>query len=170
MQQGQNYLIKKVRLTIKQENFARKYIECSCASEAYRFAYNTKRMKPETIWSRACEVLKNSKVAARVDQLQEQAQQRHEITFDNMIQMFIEDREQAKQLNQTSAAISADNAIAKMLGFMTEKSEVKIEQTVEVTHKQEEVKRDVMSILSAIEAEKTANNLEDNSEPSETVH
>ena len=131
----------KISLTPKQEIFAQRYVECGCASEAYRHAYNAERMKPETIWSRACEVLKNSKVAARVNQLQEQAQQRHEITFDRMIQMFTEDREQAKQLNQTSAAISADNAIAKMLGFMTERSEVKIEQTVEVTHRQEEVKQ-----------------------------
>ena len=160
----------KVKLTVKQDKFARKYIECSCASEAYRHAYDTKRMKPETIWSRACEVLKNSKVAARVNQLQEQAQQRHEITFDRMIQMFIEDREQAKQLNQTSAAISADNAIAKMLGFMTEKSEVKIEQTVEVMHRQEEVKQDVMRILSDIEAEKTANLLEIKCESPGVVH
>ena len=160
----------KLKPTPKQQLFAQLYVECGCAAEAYRHAYNAARMKPETIWSRACEVLKNSKVAARVNQLQEQAQKRHEITFDKMIQMLIEDREQAKQLNQTSAAISADNAIAKMLGFMTEKSEVKIEQTVEVTHKQEEVKRDVMNILSAIEAEKTANTIEAKSEPSETVH
>ena len=163
-------MTEKIKLTVKQEKFARKYLEYSCASEAYRHAYSTKRMKPETIHVEACKLLANPKVATRINQLQEQAQKRNEITFDRMIQMFIEDREQAKQLNQTSAAISADNAIAKMLGFMTERSEVKIEQTVEVTHKQEEIKRDVMSILSAIEVEKTANNLEDNSEPSETVH
>ena len=58
---------KTVRLTVKQENFARKYIECSCASEAYRHAYNTKRMKPETIWSRGSlrSSSQNSKVASK---------------------------------------------------------------------------------------------------------
>ena len=148
------------KLTMKQENFVRNYVEVGCASEAYRFSYNTKRMKPETIHREACKLLTNPKVATRINQLQEAAQQRHEITFDRMIQMFIEDRDLARQNNQISAAISADNAIAKMLGFMTDKSEVKIEQTVEVTHKQEEVKQDVMRILADIEGEKTANLLE----------
>ena len=161
---------KPLKLSPKQEQFARKYVECSCASKAYRCAYNTQRMKPETVHVEACKLLANPKVATRVNQLQEQAQKRHEITFDRMLEMFIEDREQAKQLNQTSAAISADNSIAKMLGFMTERSEVKIEQTVEIAHRQEEIKRDVMSILSAIEAEKTANSPDDHSKTSGMVH
>lgn len=150
----------RVALTQKQKAFAQKYLECGCASKAYRHAYNTKRMKPETVHVEACKLLANPKVATRIDQLQEAAQKRNEITFDRMLQMFIEDRDLARQNNQTAAAISADNAIAKMLGFMTEKSEVKIEQTVEVTHRQEEVKQDVMRILSEIESKKTANLLE----------
>lgn len=157
-------------LTVKQEQFARKYVECSCASEAYRCAYNTQRMKPETVHVEAFKLLANPKVAIRVTQPQEQAQKRHEITFDRMLEMFMEDRDQAKQLEQTSVAVSADNSIAKMLGFMTEKSEVKIEQTVEIAHRQEEIKRDVMSILSAIEAEKTANSPDEHSETSGMIH
>ena len=84
--------------------------------------------------------------------------------------MFIEDRDLARQNNQTAAAISADNAIAKMLGFMTEKSEVKIEQTVEVTHRQEKVKQDVMRILSEIESKKTANLLEIDCDSTGVIH
>ena len=103
-------------------------------------------MKPETIHREACKLLTNPKVATRINQLQEAAQQRHEITFDRMIQMFIEDREQAKQLNQTSAAISADNAIAKMFGYMTEKSKVKVEHN--------ETRHHVLEVQS--EAEKKA--------------
>ena len=121
-------MTEKIKLTVEQENFVRKYIECSCASEAYRHAYNTKRMKPETIHVEACKLLTNPKVATRVNQLQEQAQKRHEITFDRMIEMLIEDRTLARQNNQTAAAISADTAFAKMLGFMTENSKVKVER------------------------------------------
>ena len=145
---------------MKQENFVRNYVEVGCASKAYRHAYNTQRMKPATVHVEACKLLANPKVAKRVSELQEAARQRNEISFDDMLQMFLEDRELARRNNQAAAAISADNSIAKMLGFMSDKSEVKIEQTIEITHRQEEIKQDVMSIFAGIEAEKSANAIE----------
>ena len=47
-------------MTPKQENFARLYVETGNASEAYRRAYDTGRMKPETINNNAHMALKNS--------------------------------------------------------------------------------------------------------------
>lgn len=40
--------------------------------EAYRAAYSCKRMKPETIDKRACELLKDGKVAGRYDSLMDE--------------------------------------------------------------------------------------------------
>lgn len=72
-------------LTLKQESFARFYIETGCASEAYRRAYNAKGMQPEAIHVEACETLKNPKVSLRVAELQAELAERHNVTADRII-------------------------------------------------------------------------------------
>lgn len=57
------------KLTIKQEKFCNKYLECGNASEAYRFAYNCSELAESTIWSKASLMLDNDKVRARIDYL-----------------------------------------------------------------------------------------------------
>ena len=57
-------------LTAKQEAFCRHYVDTGIASEAYRMSYDTSNMKPDTIWSAACRLLDNSKVAARIAEIQ----------------------------------------------------------------------------------------------------
>lgn len=59
-------------LTEKQERFCREYLLCGGnASEAYRRAFDAKKMKPETIWSNACRLLADNKVTARIEELRE---------------------------------------------------------------------------------------------------
>lgn len=60
-------------LTKKQEDFAQAYIRCGNATEAYKESYNASKMKPETIHENACRLLKNSKVEARINDLQQEA-------------------------------------------------------------------------------------------------
>lgn len=57
------------KLTIKQEKFCNKYLECGNASEAYRYAYDCSKMGDETIWKRSGELLQNGAVAGRIDYL-----------------------------------------------------------------------------------------------------
>lgn len=58
------------RLTEKQEKFCQSYLDTDGnASEAYRMAYDTSNMQPETIWSNASRLLDNSKVEARIDEI-----------------------------------------------------------------------------------------------------
>lgn len=57
------------KLTIKQEKFCNKYLECGNASEAYRFAYDCSKMSDNTVWNNAYQLLQNSEVAARMDYL-----------------------------------------------------------------------------------------------------
>lgn len=59
------------RLTIKQEKFCNKYLECGNASEAYRYAYNTSRMSEETICNSAYKLLQNGEIAARIAYLKD---------------------------------------------------------------------------------------------------
>lgn len=56
-------------LTLKQEKFINKYLECGNASEAYRHAYDCSRMKEATLNKRASELLKNGEIAGRLEYL-----------------------------------------------------------------------------------------------------
>lgn len=58
------------RLTEKQEKFCQFYLDTDGnASEAYRMAYDTTNMQPDTVWSAASRLLDNCKVAARIDEI-----------------------------------------------------------------------------------------------------
>ncbi len=76
------------KLTLKQEAFCRAYIENGGnASEAYRRVYDVSPdTKPNTVEKRACELLKNGKVAGRIAELQAKHQKRHEVTVDRIVQ------------------------------------------------------------------------------------
>ena len=71
-------------LTQKQEKFVQALISGKSQREAYKEAYNAVNMKDATIDSRASELLKNSKVAERYEQLrdEEEARQREKYSLD----------------------------------------------------------------------------------------
>jgi Phage terminase, small subunit len=73
------------KLTVKQETFCRAYIKTGNASEAYRRAYDAKRMKDAAVHVKACELLKNGKVAVRIETLQSEIAKRHDISVDKII-------------------------------------------------------------------------------------
>lgn len=69
-------------LTPKQERFALHYFEHGDASKAYRHAYSTERMKPKTVNRCAHDLLKNPKIAARLEELTAKQAERVEINAD----------------------------------------------------------------------------------------
>lgn len=72
--------MKKTELTLKQEKFCYYYIDTDGnASEAYRMSYNALNMKPETIWSNASRLLKDSKVIARIEEIRESRRKESEV-------------------------------------------------------------------------------------------
>ena len=106
-------------LTQKQENFCLKYVECGNASEAYRFAYDAGKMKPETIWKRANELLGNGAVPGRISEIKQAHAQRHRLTVDDLLAELEENRQAALQAEtvQASAATAATMGKAKLLGL-----------------------------------------------------
>jgi phage terminase small subunit len=107
-------------LTPKQERFAQKYIELGNASEAYRLSYDAKKMKPEVIHVKACELLKDGKVAVRVAELQAIHQKRHEVTVDSLTEEYEEIRKLALEDKQYAPATSAITGKAKLHGLLSE--------------------------------------------------
>lgn len=106
-------------LTIKQEAFCQAYIETGNASEAYRKAYASDKMKTESINRKAKELLDNGKVAARLVELRGEIKQRHDVTVDSLLGELEEARQAALQAEtpQSSAAVAATMGKAKLTGL-----------------------------------------------------
>ena len=111
-------------MTPKQEKFCLLYRETGNASEAYRQSYDAANMKPETINVKASELLKNGKVAARLQELGQVDMERHIVTADTIAAMLKEDREFAREMETPGAAVTATMGLAKLYGLLTEKTEV----------------------------------------------
>lgn len=73
------------KLTVKQEKFINKYLECGNASEAYRFAYNCENMKDKTVIERASRLLKESNISARTSALQAELKEKSDITKERVL-------------------------------------------------------------------------------------
>lgn len=112
------YLYMTKKLTQKQENFARLFVELGNQSEAYRQAYET-TAGHETVNVSACKLLKNANVAQRVSELRENIAMKHEVTVDSLLKELEEARTIALtcETPQSSAAISATMGKAKLCGL-----------------------------------------------------
>ena len=116
---------KQPKPTLKQEAFARAYVETGNASEAYRRAYDVSpTTKQEVIAVKACELLKNGNVAVMVLQLKDELAKRHEVTVDALTAMLKEDRLLAHKEGEANAAVNAVLAIAKLHGLVVDKKNV----------------------------------------------
>ncbi len=109
------------KLTAKQENFCAEFVQCGNAAEAYRRAYSAGKMKPETVWSNASRLLDNSKVRARVQELQDAAAQKAQVTLEGHLKKLAELRDLAIEDGQLSAAITAEISRGKAAGLYTDK-------------------------------------------------
>jgi phage terminase small subunit len=114
------------QLTQKQENFCLEYIETGNASEAYRRMYNAENSKPESIHRKACEVMANGKVTARIIALQEEHREQHSVTVDTLCTELDEARELAIESTQPSAAVTAITGKARLHGLGVEKRQTHI--------------------------------------------
>ena len=110
---------KEFKLTIKQEAFARAYVETGNASEAYRRAYDSSKMKPESVNESASRLLADVKITARLAELREPIMQRHNVTVDSLVFELEEARQAAlsAETPQSSAAVAATMGKAKLCGL-----------------------------------------------------
>lgn len=121
-------------LTLKQQAFARAYVETGNASEAYRRAYDAENMKQAVIAVKASELLTNGNIKVMVDNLKEEVLQRHRLTVDDLLRELEEARMAAYQQEkpQAAAMVAASMGKAKILGL---EAPSKIEHSGTVGHK-----------------------------------
>lgn len=118
------------KLTPKQERFCQKYIELGNATEAYYAAYDAQGSKPITANRRAKELLDNSKIAARVRELQKMHLQRHIVSVDSITQELEEARKSALSERQPSAAVQASMGKAKLHGLILERADLTVRKPI----------------------------------------
>jgi phage terminase small subunit len=104
-------------LTVKMEAFCNEFVITGNQSGAYRAAYNAENMKPATIHSRSCELMKNSKVRARVSELRAAIATKHGITVDSLLAELEDSRQLAIEERQSAAATAATMGKAKLLNL-----------------------------------------------------
>ena len=112
------------KLTPKQESFCLAYIETGNASEAYRQAYNAKNMKPETINRKAKVELDKGKIRARLEALQAEHRERHDVTVDGLSENLEIAMNLAFQNKQAAAMVSAIMGRAKLHGLLVDRAEL----------------------------------------------
>lgn len=79
------------RLTEKQEKFCQFYLDTDGnASEAYRMAYDTSNMQPNSIWNAASLMLDNPKVAQRIDEIRAERAARTRIEREKVEQVLMD--------------------------------------------------------------------------------
>lgn len=103
-------------LTQKQENFCLKYVECGNASEAYRHAYNSKA-KPESVHVRASELMSDSKVSVRIQELKGNLEEKALWTRQNSVEALKEVVARAMDADKYSDVTGAIKALNAMHGW-----------------------------------------------------
>lgn len=117
-------------LTPKQEAFVEAYRETSNATEAYRRAYDTKKMSENALNVEASRLLDNPKVALRLSELQQLSAERHNITIDSLTEMTMKAFAEAQRIApttgqmQTASMIKAAEFLGKLHGLVVDRSEM----------------------------------------------
>jgi hypothetical protein len=112
------------RLTAKQEDFCRKFMELRSASEAYRAAYDAENMKRETVHRNASALLSNSKVATRLDELRAEQEIFVPITLDEVAGGLRQAWKVAVEQGHSGHMSLAANSLAKLGGLIVDQQKI----------------------------------------------
>ena len=108
-------------LTPKQEAFAQNVASGMTQADAYRNSYNAENMKPETIWSNASQLMSDTKVLQRVEELQAKGAEIAALTLAKHLARLEELSRDAQAAEEYNAAIKAEELRGKASGLYTER-------------------------------------------------
>lgn len=119
-------------LTAKQEKFCRGVAKGLNYSDAYREAYNAGKMKPESVNRLATELMKNIKIASRVEELKQKAAEGIKYTVEDSFRKLSEIQALALARKRKfgiadpdlTNAIKAEELKGKLKGLYVEKREI----------------------------------------------
>jgi phage terminase small subunit len=101
----------------KQEAFCQAICDGMNQSDAYRHAYNASKMKPETINSKAYELIQNGEITARIKELRGKLEAKQLWTREQSIKTAIEAIEMAKDRDRPADMLKGVEVLNKMHGY-----------------------------------------------------
>ena len=113
-------------LTPKQESFAQAVVSGMTQSDAYRSAYSAGKMKAETIQRKACELMKDGKITARVEELRKPVVEKLQYDLEKAMGEAQEAFEVARDKENGGAMVAAVTLRAKLNGLLVERKEITI--------------------------------------------
>mgnify|MGYP003964249881 CR=1 FL=1 len=112
-------------LTDKREKFAQEIVKGSNQTKAYKFAYNAKNMKDESIWTEASKLMTDLKVSQRIQELRQPAVDKVHLTLESHLKTLADLRDKADADEKWSAAIQAETVRGKAAGLHIDKIDMK---------------------------------------------
>lgn len=116
------------KLTAKQEAFCQAVVSGMSQSDAYRKAYNAKKMKAETVQQSASRLMADRKVAARVETLRRPVVEKVQYGLEQAMLEAKEAFDIAKEKENGGAMVAAATLRAKLNGLLIER--MKVDATV----------------------------------------
>lgn len=111
-------------LTHKQEKFAQLVASGKSQADAYRGAYNSENSTNDTIYVKASELMADGNISGRVKELRDMAAVEVKVTLEEHLSELKELRNRAKQLDDLTPAIKAEELRGKACGLYVNKTEV----------------------------------------------
>jgi phage terminase small subunit len=108
-------------LTPQQQEFVRHVLAGKTSSDAYRAAYNTENMAPNSIWREASLLASHKNVAQWLSAARQACLGTHVVTLQNHQQQLERLREAAMQTGNYGAAVQAELARGKVAGHHIER-------------------------------------------------
>lgn len=110
-------------LTEKQEKFCQAITSGMNQSDAYRQAYKTENMKEETIHSEACRLMRDPKIAARIEQLRLLVVKDIQYTVNDSFLKLNALQSEALENKNLNVALKAEELKGKLKGLYVERAE-----------------------------------------------
>jgi hypothetical protein len=111
-------------LSFQREKFAQGVVKGLTQADAYRAAYKSGNMKPETIHQAASRLMADSNVAARLVELRAPVAERVDMTLHAHVSRLAQIRDAAMEAGDHGPATRAEIAIGQVAGHYVQKIEV----------------------------------------------
>jgi phage terminase small subunit len=149
-------------LTAKQERFALRLAEGETQADAYRHVYRAHEMGSAAVWSEASRLAHNPKVAARVQELKAEAEERRRMAALDREEAILNRLEHEALTARTDGArVKALELLGKHLGMFTDRVVVEPPDRTE-----EEIEQAILMRLARLGAAKSPGTLEGGGSPS----
>lgn len=104
-------------LTWKQEKFCQCVADGMTQSDAYRAAYNTARMKPESVYVNASKLMADAKIAQRLGELRKKLASKALWTREMSVKALVDAYKVARDGRQSAAMTGAVKELNAMHGY-----------------------------------------------------